>query len=88
MIEGYCYEFIEDYIELFREFEKKKCKCRKDNGLYLYIMFLFLNFFIEKCYEIFDMDINILVNKFRFRDKMFWKIGKIVIYCLMFEIFF
>lgn len=24
MIEGYCYEFIEDYIELFKEFEKRK----------------------------------------------------------------
>lgn len=24
MIEGYCYEFIEDYIELFKEFENRK----------------------------------------------------------------
>lgn len=88
MIEGYCHEFTEDYIELFREFEKKKRKCRKDNGSYSYITFSFPNSFTEKCYETFDTDINTLVNRSRFRDKMFWKTGKIAIHRSMFETFF
>lgn len=73
---------------MFRDFEIKKFRCRKCNGLDLYIKVKCLLFLIEKCYEIFDMDIVILFNKFRFRDKIFLKLDKIVIYFLMFEIFF
>nr|XP_034310091.1 heat shock 70 kDa protein 12A-like isoform X2 [Crassostrea gigas] len=88
MIEGYCHEFTEDYIELFKEFEKRKRDCRKGNGSDSYISLKFPVSFTEKCYETFDTDIITLVNKSRFRDKMYWKKDKIAIHRPMFETFF
>lgn len=88
MIEGYCHEFTEDYIELFKEFENTKLDCRKGNGSDSYISLKFPVSFTEKCYETFDTDIITLVNKSRFRDKMYWKTDKIAIHRPMFETFF
>lgn len=88
MIEGYRNEFTKDYNELFREFENKKRECRKGNGSDSYLTFKFPISFTAKCYETFNTDIITLVNKSRFRDKMFWKSDKIAIDFPTFETFF
>lgn len=88
MIESYCHEFTKDYTELFRDFENKKRKFRKRNGSDWYIMVYCPISLKEKCYETFYMDINTLVNKSRFRDKICLKLDEIAIHFPTFETFF
>lgn len=88
VIEGYRQKYTRDYIELFRDFEIKKRKCRKGDNSNSVITLKIPVSFTEGCSETLDADLTTLTNKSRFKDNIFWKSDKVRIDSSTFETFF
>lgn len=89
LIERYRQKFPEDYLKLIMNFEIKKRYCQKGQGSLHSVITLTIPFsFNQECLKMLGTDLATMISKFKFRDHMIWRTGKLRIKIKFFETFF
>lgn len=78
LIERYRQKFPEDYLELIKNFEIKIRYCQKGQGSLHSVITLTIPFsFNQECLKMLGTDLATMISKFKFRDHMIWRTGKL-----------